>query len=788
MITRDQRRNGGPQDARHVPLNRAQRLAQDAAEAAKVRAYQTHPDVVALRIEHVRSQVDRTCWAGIVLGLAFTMTNVQVFAAAGAAAWSLPWLAAWVLDPTVSLVLLAILRAEQVTARYQVRTGRWARGAKWFTLAATYVMTLLCLSSVGRVSVRAREVTCPKSWPFGVRGRPRWTQSRPRVSSRARLGRRSDSRGGVEGAEDLACDVALEDAPDVAVGTSFGAAAGDVVAGAGAAAPAGEHDGVQRTVEGTIAAAVEPVSGGASTAGREWADAGERGEGGFAAAASVVGPGDNRLGGRDRSDPEFGEQFGGEIGDDRAQLGGVGGQVDGGVADADRQAAGFGAAGGLFTGFVSSRVALDDVLEVFAAQLFGLVELAVGVVTGDQQRAELVERSPFGEGDLFTGAEQDPQCFAVAVRARDRQPVGVQAQCVDRGQVRVDRVGLAAAAFAAAGLFDLQHGQAGGAEGAGQADAITSGAFDGGGHSRARGLFVDPGQSSRRALIGVGHGQRRHCRAGWRGDLQGVAVAVGVGTHHRVHDIGQHGHSVARLLPAQGTPRGTAPVWTRTTGRHFCEESREGARGQASDQASQWCKTAPVTEKTGHEEGTPLIRSGQNTCGSSTITGADHGGKPDQNRRTTHSQNTWSSWAVGSTAGVVLHSVPPLLVFVAAEAVTDLRDKLTDAVTAAVNAAVRAADARTATGGHTSGTASVHSVHELLNGSDGGRPARRRTFEEYRAVARHAWSPDVEITPAWVRQVTGCSRGLSSRLAKALAADVGAVNGADGSRNGGDRP
>lgn len=130
----------GARDARHVPLTRGQRLEQDAAEAAEVRAYQTHPDVVALRIERIRSQVDRLCWAGIVLGLAFTMTNVQVFAASGAAVWSLPWLAAWVLDPTVSLVLLAILRAEQVTARYQVHTGRWVRGAKWFTLAATYLM------------------------------------------------------------------------------------------------------------------------------------------------------------------------------------------------------------------------------------------------------------------------------------------------------------------------------------------------------------------------------------------------------------------------------------------------------------------------------------------------------------------------------------------------------------------------------------------------------------------------------------------------------------------------
>lgn len=142
----------GPQDARHVPLTRAQRLAQDAAEAAEVRAYQTDPAVVALRVERVRTQVDRLCWAGIVLGLAFTMTNVQTFAAAGSPTWSLPWLAAWLLDPTVSVVLLAILRAEQVTARYQVRTGAWVRRAKWFTLAATYLMNTWASYAAGSLA------------------------------------------------------------------------------------------------------------------------------------------------------------------------------------------------------------------------------------------------------------------------------------------------------------------------------------------------------------------------------------------------------------------------------------------------------------------------------------------------------------------------------------------------------------------------------------------------------------------------------------------------------------
>jgi len=123
--------------ARLSPMDK---LAQEAAAATRVRAYETHPDVVALRVEKVRTQVDRLMWAGIVLGLSFTMTNVQQFAAAGAPAWSLTWCAAWLLDPMVSLVLLAILRAEQVTARYQVQTGPWARRAKWFTLTATYVM------------------------------------------------------------------------------------------------------------------------------------------------------------------------------------------------------------------------------------------------------------------------------------------------------------------------------------------------------------------------------------------------------------------------------------------------------------------------------------------------------------------------------------------------------------------------------------------------------------------------------------------------------------------------
>ena len=118
-----------------------EKLRASAAEASQVRALSTHPDVVALRVESIRTQVDRCMWVGIVLGLAFTMVNVQAFAAGGAVLWSLPWFAAWLLDPMVSLVLIAVLRAEQITARYQVSDHtKWIGRTKRFAFAATYSM------------------------------------------------------------------------------------------------------------------------------------------------------------------------------------------------------------------------------------------------------------------------------------------------------------------------------------------------------------------------------------------------------------------------------------------------------------------------------------------------------------------------------------------------------------------------------------------------------------------------------------------------------------------------
>ncbi|MEV7808968.1 hypothetical protein AB0O28_39055 [Microbispora sp. NPDC088329] len=122
------------------PRTKAEKLASAARAAADVRAYDTNPDVVAYRIERMRTRVDRLIWTGLILGLLFTMANVQAFASEGATNNDVAWWIAWLLDPMVSLVLVGVLLGEQVIARYQIHAGPWVRRTKWVALACTYAM------------------------------------------------------------------------------------------------------------------------------------------------------------------------------------------------------------------------------------------------------------------------------------------------------------------------------------------------------------------------------------------------------------------------------------------------------------------------------------------------------------------------------------------------------------------------------------------------------------------------------------------------------------------------
>jgi hypothetical protein len=66
-------------------------------------------------------------------------------------------------------------------------------------------------------------------------------------------------------------------------------------------------------------------------------------------------------------------------------------------------------------------------------------------------------------------------------------------------------------------------------------------------------------------------------------------------------------------------------------------------------------------------------------------------------------------------------------------------------------------------------TEAVHRAEPVIH----ERPrTARRSFADYLADARRAWTPGTDVTPAWVREVTNCSRGLSSRVAATLAEEV----------------
>jgi hypothetical protein len=129
-----------PSSSPYEQPSRAEKLLAAAREAAEVRAYATDSDVVALRIERRRILYNVLIWASVVVGLSFTASNVQQFAAHGASPASLAWWFAWLLDPTITLALVAILVAEEVTSTWSVATPRAATRVKWVTLALTYVM------------------------------------------------------------------------------------------------------------------------------------------------------------------------------------------------------------------------------------------------------------------------------------------------------------------------------------------------------------------------------------------------------------------------------------------------------------------------------------------------------------------------------------------------------------------------------------------------------------------------------------------------------------------------
>src|SRR5438093_7458260 len=103
---------------------------------------------------------------------------------------------------------------------------------------------------------------------------------------------------GAERLVDLAGDVALEAADDLAAVEAFGFASLGVGAGAGVVAEAADGDHVECAVGLAVAAVVEAVAAGAAAAGLDRGGGAELGEGRFAAEAlDVLAGGDEQLAG-----------------------------------------------------------------------------------------------------------------------------------------------------------------------------------------------------------------------------------------------------------------------------------------------------------------------------------------------------------------------------------------------------------------------------------------------------------------------------------------------------------
>ena len=118
-------------------------------------------------------------------------------------------------------------------------------------------------------------------------------------------------RGCFEDAKHVAGVVALETAHRLALGLALGDPAGEVGLGGWMNLGADQHGLVQGAVELTIPAARKPVAGlGLPRGCLQRSGTGQTGEGGFAAAAPGVGPGNQDLGGEQGADAGFLQEAG----------------------------------------------------------------------------------------------------------------------------------------------------------------------------------------------------------------------------------------------------------------------------------------------------------------------------------------------------------------------------------------------------------------------------------------------------------------------------------------------
>lgn len=111
-----------------------------ADSAAGRRELETDVNVRALRLTRQRRRWTSIGWVVLLLSMAYTCVNVQVFAAGAAPKWSPQWLVAWGVDPLLALLVVGLLLARGDLAAAGTSMSRLLDGAKWVVLAVEIAM------------------------------------------------------------------------------------------------------------------------------------------------------------------------------------------------------------------------------------------------------------------------------------------------------------------------------------------------------------------------------------------------------------------------------------------------------------------------------------------------------------------------------------------------------------------------------------------------------------------------------------------------------------------------
>ncbi|MCX5119896.1 hypothetical protein OG992_22190 [Micromonospora sp. NBC_00362] len=147
-LSRGERRAERMQEARDALMQGRTRRVQEwtakAAEARQLRRLLMDPDVQAVRLMRQRARWTAMAWSALLFALAFTMVNVQRFAAGHAEPWSPTWLVAWLVDPAFSILLVGLLIARgQLSAVGRSVHERTVRKVEYGLLASTAAMNVM---------------------------------------------------------------------------------------------------------------------------------------------------------------------------------------------------------------------------------------------------------------------------------------------------------------------------------------------------------------------------------------------------------------------------------------------------------------------------------------------------------------------------------------------------------------------------------------------------------------------------------------------------------------------